>query len=476
MKRLISGVLVAALAACAGPRPNAPRDAQVTPPPAWRGPTSTGEIDAEWWNRFHDPQLTENVRLALANNVNIATAVSQVEEARAQFRLARSYRFPMVNGQLNWTRSRAAGPMGKAMLATAEEAELTVSYDVDLFGKLRFASESARASLLATEAGRDNVRLAVASSTASAYIALVGYDQRLRVLRETLVSNAESLRIADRQLAAGYGSLLDQAQAEAQYRATAEQIPSAELAVMTQEHGLSVLLGENPRGIPRAGSLADISLPEVPTLMPSALLRRRPDIVQAEQEIVAADLSLDSARAQFMPDLQLSGVFALTNPNIFHHPFHVWSFGGSLLAPIFEGGRLRAQADIAVAQRDQAAYSYRSAALTAFREVEDALSQIDRRGAEERALALQRTATARALRLSIDRYRAGYSSYLEQLDAQRTLLSVDLSVVQNRSDRLSSAVTLYQALGGGWQPTAAMNTAAAASAAPIASAASGASP
>jgi len=179
-------------------------------------------------------------------------------------------------------------------------------------------------------------------------------------------------------------------------------------------------------------------------------LRRRPDIVQAEQQVVAADRSLDAARAAFMPSIQLSAAGGIVNSTLITGPIGIFSIGGSILAPIFEGGRLRAQADVAAAQRDEAAFAYRKAALTAFREVEDALASLQRTSEQEAALRRERDALARALVHATNRYRAGYSSYLEQLDAQRGLLSADLSLVQARADQLSAAVSLYQALGGGW--------------------------
>jgi NodT family efflux transporter outer membrane factor (OMF) lipoprotein len=210
------------------------------------------------------------------------------------------------------------------------------------------------------------------------------------------------------------------------------------------------LLGENPRAIERGVAISTLASPTVPKVLPSDLLRRRPDIAQAEQQIVAADRSLDAARAEFLPSIQLGVSGGYVNSTLITDPVGIFSFGGSVLAPLFEGGRLRAQADGAAARRDQAAFFYRKVALNAFREVEDALAAFQRTNEQELILQQQRDALARALVQASNRYHAGYSSYLEQLDAQRGLLSAELSLVQARSERLGATVSLYQALGGGW--------------------------
>lgn len=330
---------------------------------------------------------------------------------------------------------------------------LCASYDTDLFGRLASASAAARETLLATEAARANVRLAVAASAASAaggYITLRGLDARLAVLRETLAARLAALTRIRRRAEAGYGALLDQRQAEADLHATEQLIPAAELAIRRQEDGLSLLLGENPQAIARGAELAALATPATPPGLPSTLLRRRPDIAQAERQLAAADRSLDAARAAFMPNVQLTTSGGEVASSLLKNDISVFSLGGSVLAPIFDSGRLRAQQGAAVARRDQAAFAYRKAALTAFKEVEDALAAADRTAQQEEDVAAQRAALADAYRLASNRYRAGYSPYLDQLEAQRGLLAADLQLVQVRTDRLNAAVALYQALGGGW--------------------------
>ena len=448
----IIGVLM--LGACAGPRPKIPMSASVTPPQAWRADTSrAGDVSASWWQAFGDPVLTRVVDAALINNIDIALAASRVTEARGQFHLAKARTLPDVVAGAGGGRERDINPgFGFPESQNAGEAELSISYDLDLFGQLARAGDAARAALLSSEASRDNVHLAIAAAAASGYITLRAFDARLAVLRDTLIERADSLKIARRLYEAGYSSQLDLAQAESDYRATAQQIPAAQLAIARQEDGLSILLGVNPRAIERGVDLIDLTLPSVPITLPAALLRRRPDIVAAEEQLVAADRSLDSARAAFLPDVQLLAAGGLAASTLVPgSPQLVFSLGARVLAPIFDSGRLKAQQEIVAAQRDQAALAYRKAALAAFREVEDSLAGVQRLDEQEAALVAQRDVLARTLRLATNRYRAGYSPYLDQLDAERGLLSAKLSLVQSRADRLNALVSLYQALGGGWQ-------------------------
>jgi len=442
------------LAACAGPRPEAPQQAAISAPQSWRTDpgAAPGEASAIWWQAFGDPVLADVIETALANNIDIALAASRVAEARGQFHLAQAQRRPNITGAAGGGRDREVNPaFGVPQEQTAGQAEVSIAYDLDLFGRLAGASDAARAAMLSSEAARDNVRLAVASSAASGYIALRALDARITVLRDTLAARADSLKIARRRAQVGYASQLDLAQAEADYYAAEQLIPTAQLAISRQEDGLSVLLGDNPRAIQRGADLHKLALPSVPAAVPASLMRRRPDIVAAEEQLIAADRSLDSARAAFMPDVQLSASGGLVGSTLISSPVAIFSLGGSILAPLFDSGRLRAQQETVAARRDQAAFSYRKTTLTAFREVEDALASVQRFNEQETALSAQRDVLARALSLATSRYRAGYSPYLDQLDAERGLLAAELALVQIRSDRLTALVTLYQALGGGWQ-------------------------
>lgn len=463
MKRLCAALTLAALAGCAGPKAPIPPEAAVQPADRWRGGTAPlGNVQADWWKSFNDDTLTRIVETALAHNDDIAIAATRVAQARAQLRYSEAQMRPSVTAQYSGGRERIINPgFGTPAEQAAGQGSVDISYDLDLFGQLASASSAARAALLASEAARDNVRLAVASAAAGGYFTLCGLDAKLVILRQTLDTRSEEVRIAKRRADTGYGTPLDLAQAEAAYHGTAQQIPATELAITREEDALSLLLGENPRRIERNGDFQALRIPDVPSAMPAQLLRRRPDIAAAEQRIVAADHTLDAARAAFMPDVRLaaSGGF-VSSTLITNSPLGVWAIGGSILAPIFSAGRLEAQQDEAVARRDEAAFAYRKTALTAFREVQDALQAELRDAEQEASLIAQRDALARALVFATRRYRAGYSPYLDQIDAQRGLLVVELAVVQLRADRLNDAVTLYQALGGGWPAEGAPDSAA----------------
>lgn len=453
-KRSVIGMAATlSLAGCIGPRPETPPAAAVAPPPGWRTALGPGApVRADWWQGFGDPVLTGLVEQALANNVDLAIAAARVEEARGQFRLARAQRTPQVGGASPGTAGQSVSPFGTASDALGAQPAVQISYDLDLFGRLRQASRAAQAQLLASDGARDAVRLSVASSVATGYITLRALDRRLAVARETLASRAEALRIARRRAETGYTSNLELHQAEGEYHATEQLVPAAELAVARQENGLSLLLGTAPGTIPRGLPLERLLAPPIPDGLPADLLRRRPDLYQAEQNLVAADRTLDSARAAMLPNLALTGSAGVVLSTALANPIGVFSIGASILSPIFDGGRLGAQADVATARRDQAAFAYRRAALVAFREVDDSLVGVRRSGEQAQALAAQRDALAAALRNASNRYRAGYSGYLDQLDSQRGLLNAELTLIQARADRLNAYVTLYQAMGGGWSP------------------------
>lgn len=458
-RRAVGGyvlALSAVLSACAGPRPAAPPVAGIVPPPRWRDARDVSAMatDPQWWRGFGDFALNDLVAEALANNDDIAIAATRVEQARAQFAATRSARMPQVQGAATGGRTRSVDAFGIDVDQWAGQGEVETSFDADLFGRLRNSAAAARAQLLASEYGRDTVRLAVAAGVASGYVQLRVADERLAILHRTLEARAATLQLIRRRAEAGYGSQLDLAQAEAEYAAAAQGIPTAELAIARLEDGISILLGRTPGPIARGKAITALTLPVVPDRLPAMVLRQRPDIAAAEQQIVAADRSLDAARAAFMPDIRLSASGGFVASSLLPgDPPSIFSLGGSILAPIFSGGRLRAQAQGAAARRDEAAFAYRRAALSAFREVEDGMASATRLEQQESLITGQQGALLRVQQLAARRYREGYSPYLEQLDAERSLLSAQLSLVQARGDRLLASITLFQALGGGWLPS-----------------------
>lgn len=447
------------LGGCLGERPAIPAAAAVTPPQAWRTPaTGDAGVDADWWKAFGDPTLDELVQRALSNNADVYRAAATVAEARAHLRGARANQGPEIDltGLGGYTKQlEVTGPI----TTWGAEPAITIAYDFDLFGQLRSATAAAKAQLLSTKASRDAVALATASTTASAYIDLLGLDEQLRIARETVAARGDELRIQTRLAGAGYSSQLELRQAEAEYKDAQGLVPTLELAVSEEEDALSVLLGIAPAAVQRETStLARLETPVIPAVLPSDLLRRRPDIHAAEEAVVAADRSLDSARAAMLPQFSLTGSVGGAFATVLPTPASFYLIGVSALAPLLDSGRRHANADVAAAQRDEAAFAYRSAALRSFQEVEDALASIRRLDERRKLLSAEVEANAAVLRVATERYKAGYAPYINQIDAQRSLLSSELTLAQVQTDRLAAFVTLYQAMGGGWSQTTSENT------------------
>jgi NodT family efflux transporter outer membrane factor (OMF) lipoprotein len=407
-------------------------------------------VDCRWWHQFGDDTLDSLVERAILDNDDERIAIARVSEARANARLARAATLPHV--ELHGVAKRDAGisPFGLADQETASEFELSIAYDTDIFGRLRNVAAAAAARMAEAEATSDAVHLAVASATAAAYIGLRALDAQLEVVQSTLALRAESLRVAEHRFATGYSSALDLRQAESEYLATQQLIPELKVAITTQENALTILLSRTPGPIPRGTPFAALRTPVPPHTLPSAVIRQRPDIYAAEQRLIAADWTLSAARAAFLPNIALEAGAGRAFSTLFPEPITLWTVGGSILAPIFEGGALRAGQDRAVAQREQAAFAYRATVLTALREVEDQMTATRDTAEQMQLLSAQSGALAAAYQLATHRYRTGYSSYLEQLDAQRGLLNAQLSLVRVRADYLIAFVGLYRAVGGGW--------------------------
>ena len=418
----------------------------------WRDEASrTSEISVTWWQAFGDPQLTTLIEAALAHNTDVLIAASRVEQAREQIRLSHASLLPSLDAVLGVQRARELSVLGIAH-TTAVQPSLQVSYELDIWGRLRRLREAAQLQYRASEAERDAVRLAVTGTTARAYVSLLSLDQQLYVTQETVESRQQALRVAEDRASLGYTSQLELTQAQSEYEAAAQLLPQLRQAIREQEHALRLLTGALPGAVRRGAGLLAIEPPAVPGALPSQLLRRRPDIHQAELLLAASDLNLQAQRDRFLPQVQVSASLGQLFVNsLDYDPVRVWDIGASVLAPIFDAGRLEAGLNIAVAQRNQAAFAYRSTALEAFAEVENSLSAISNlRQQIERAEA-RRAVLERSRTFAEDRYRAGYSSYLETLDAQRNLFNTELTAVQLRESQLNALINLYQVLGGGWQ-------------------------
>lgn len=443
----LGGVVL--MSACAPSLRDAPKAAAASTPMQWRTPLSvTAPVEADWWRGFGDPQLVALVEQARANNPDVRLAAARVEEARATEAGSRALLLPSIGAGVDAAVRREVSPFGTAQESLVAQPAFRASYELDLFGKNAARVDAAEANIASRAAEEEAARLSVTAATATGYITLLALDARQVVLDETVTARAQALKFARDRAEVGYTSQLELRQAEAEYQAAVQLIPPIRAQIARQENALAVLTGELPGAIVRGGRLSDLQMPAPPQILPSELLRRRPDIAAAEYRIAAADAQMRAARAQFMPSINLGANAGLAISDLLANPISVWSLGGSILAPIFQGGRLTAQLDTATAQRDQAAWAYRSAVLNAFREVEDRLAVFANLTDQDRAQRAQRAAVADALRHAGNRYRAGYTAYIEQVDAQRALLGVELSLIQTRADELTTLVGLYQAVGG----------------------------
>jgi multidrug efflux system outer membrane protein len=446
-------LVVLALAGCTmGPQP-APPSTLVTPA-QWRTPVVAGvPVEREWWRTFGDPVLDQLVRQAEERNGDVRIARSRLQEYQARVRIASSAQLPSLNASIGPGRARAIGPFGTPVVGTSIAGQVEASYELDLYGRLRSLTTAARFDLQSQQALEAATMLAVAANTASGYLNLRSLDAQLELARATLTARQRSFDLARRQFEVGYSSRLDQSQAEAELHTTAAVVPQLERAIAQQENALAVLTGASPGPVARGIALLDLRPPAIGVGMPSELLRRRPDIAQAEATLAALDASLAAARDQLLPAVQLSaslGVEAGGLGMLLRAPNKLWSIGGSILAPVFDGDRLRAQAEIAGTVRDRAVFAYETVVRTAFAETDNALNAVRTLGDQVAEAQARQVASAEVLRIAHNRYANGYASYLEELDAQRNAFAAENNVLQLRADLLAAHVDLYRALGGGW--------------------------
>ena len=438
-----------ALSACAPALQDAPVGTAVSPPTEWRTQLEvTAPVERDWWAGFGDPQLVRLVERAQANNPDVQVAAVRIEEARATELGSRGFLLPAIGVGAEGGVRREVSPFGQAQTTLAAQPAFRASYELDLFGRNAARVDAAEAGVAASAAAAEAARLSVSAATASGYITLLALDRRLSVLEETLVARQEAVKFARDRAEVGYTSQLPLRQAEAEYQATAQLVPQLKAQIARQENALSVLTGELPGAIERGGTFEALRRPPAPAALPAELLRRRPDVAAAEYRIAASDAQMRQARADFMPSIDLGATAGMVLSDLLADPVGVWSLGGSILAPIFQGGKLQAQLDGATARRDQAAWAYRSTVLTAFGEVEDRMALLANLQDQQVALEAQQIAVADALRHARNRYRAGYSPYIEQVDAQRALLGVELSLIEVKANELTALVGLYQAVGG----------------------------
>ena len=446
------------------------RRPDVTVPPDWRtGPTqpaSLGELG--WWEVFDDPALQELIRIGVEMNRDVQIAVARVFEARAQLGVARAALFPQVaaGASYDYTRPnsknslllrslpRAPGAAVEAPTGDVYRTEVDLTFELDLWGRLRRATEAARAELLASEDSWRSVLITLVADIARTYFDLVELDRELEIAQRTLQTRRASLDLQRQRAERGLSTQLDVQRAAAEVAVAAAAVPDVERRITQTENALSVLLGRNPGPVRRGVPLdAQRVPPEVPAGLPSALLERRPDIRQAEQTVIAANARIGEAKAAFFPRISLTGLFGVESvslSSLFKGASRVWDVGPTLTVPIFTAGRISNTVRATEAREQQALAQYRQTIERAFREVDDALV-FHRKIREIRAEQEARVAATRqALSLANLRYERGLSTYLDVLDQERQLFRAELDLASTTRDQLTAVVQVYKALGGGW--------------------------
>ena len=450
--RLLIVCIAAGLSGCMV-GPNYKRPAVASPPQFRAGepqPAQASLGDAKWFDLFQDETLRGLVRESLQANYDIRIAAQRVVEAEGQLTATRSGLFPQVNGQASAGRDGVKSP-----IQSYGGAFGVASWEIDLFGKLRRASEAARADLLATQENQKAVMQLLVAEVASAYFDLLEYDAELQYVRDSITTRQESVKLVVAREEGGVGSMLDVDQAKTLVASAQANLALLEKAQEQTENAISYLLGRQPGPIARGKNLTDQPLPpQVPAGLPSALLERRPDLQAAEQQLVAANARVGVAKAAFFPSINLTaaGGFQTTDLlGIASRSGFAYSMGGVVDVPIFDAGRRSANYKIAKAQHEELLIAYQRAIHGAFRDVSDALVGHQKTKEYEVSQRLLAETLRDQTRLANQRYVGGVSSYLEVLDTERQRLTAEQQLAQAQRDVLTTLVQLYKALGGGWQ-------------------------
>jgi outer membrane protein, multidrug efflux system len=412
--------------------------------------------DAKWWEVFQDQELQGLIRTALQQNYDVRIAATRILQAQAQLGITRADQYPSIFVGADAVSLRSPkNKLQPAYQLNAEQLSGSLSWELDFWGKFRSATEAARAQLVATEWGRRSVLSTLVANIATGYFQLRELDLELGISQRTLSSRRESLNLVSTIEQHGATSMLDVRQAEQLVYTASSQIPDLERRIQQQENFLSILLGKYPGPIPRGQSLTEQAHPpQIPAGVPSALLERRPDVVQAEQQLIAQNALIGVARAAYFPQVSLTGSGGTQSDalsGLFSGPAGLWNFAASLSQPIFTAGRIKSNIKLQEALREQTAFTYQQTIQESFREVSDALIASQKAREFREQVQLLTDSAADGSRLSALRYRGGATSYLEVLTSETTYFSAELNLAQARSNELQAIVLLYRALGGGWQ-------------------------
>ena len=457
MRFLATTLIVFLLAACAvGPDYEKP---EIDTPDAYRftDAQASDVVNTQWWTQFDDDVLNGLIDEALRANLDVRIAAARVEQFAARLNITRSDFFPQVGYGVFADRQgisdNKATNAGIDSISTSYEATINVGWELDVWGRIRRASEASRAQLLATEDSRRTVIMSLVSSVATSYVSLRRLDKQLEIANRTKSLRAESLRLFELQFNGGVIGQLQLSQIESEYELAAAAVPVIERDIAILENLISVLLGRNPGSIARGKTIDQLTYPQVPEGVPSQLLLRRPDIRKAEEDLISNNALIGVARAAYFPSISLTGLAGFISGDLdawFNSDSVAWAAGGALAGSIFTGGRLSGNVEQAEAVQQQSLFTYQQTIITSLKEVEDAL--ISTQKAREKLISDGRrvdalTEYARIARL---RYDNGYTSYIEVLDSERSLFGAQLTYVDTQKDIYVGLINTYKAMGGGW--------------------------
>jgi len=459
MRRLFFLILAVSLTGCmVGPDY---RRSAVDTPPAYRYEIKDAQKTANtaWWQQFGDPVLDDLIAQALANNKDVAIAAANIEQSTGALTQVRSSVFPQVSYGASATRQRrseqASGLASSSVPNPQETFQLIAgaSWEIDLWGRIRRLSEAARANMLASVEGRRGVILTLVASVAQNYLQLRGLDEQLVITRHNLATYRDSVKLFELQFNYGQVSQLNVEQARTQYETAATTLPQIENQIAQTENAISILLGRNPGPVPRGKSIYELVLPTVPAGVPSEVLENRPDILQAEQNLIAANAKIGAARALYFPTISLTGDYGTSSSalrNLFRGPAEIWSYAGSVSGPIFTAGAVSGQVKQAEAAQQAALLTYLSSIQSAFADVEDALVARQKLGDQLDSQGRLVKSSKEYERLARLLYNGGYTPYSTVLQAQQQLFPAELVWAQTRASLFVSLVNIYKAMGGGW--------------------------
>ena len=456
---LLVAAAAAALAGCTlGPDYKRP---EVAAPAAFQyePKDAAATADTLWWRQFQDAVLDQLIDEALQHNTNVQIAAANVEQAAAVLTQTRSQLFPQVGYGAGAQRERSVEPAFAALIpnypnpSSAYQAALQASWEIDLWGRIRRQSEAAYANVLATDEARRGVILTLVANVANSYLQLRGLDSQLAVAKKTLQTYKESVDLFQLQFQYGQVSLMNVAQAQSQYETAAAQIPLLEQQIAQTQNSLAVLIGRDPGPIMRGKSVDDLTLPQVPAGVPSALLERRPDLLQAEQQLIAANAQIGAAKALYFPTISLTGAFGSASADLsklFSGPAKVWSYAGTVAGPIFSFGAVSGQVAQAEAAQQAALLNYQLSIRNAFADVDNALVANSKLREQLDAQIKLVAALQQYSDLARLQYDGGYAPYSTVLQAEQALFPAELNLAAVRAQLFGSAVNIYKSMGGGW--------------------------